>query len=126
MVNNLLDFIAKGDGNYYFEDFGEALIYAITGFLIVFVGISLIILIIWLLGLVLRKTNNLAFLRNLKTNFKGKKNQKKIETTDSLSADNEVEDIPDEVKAAIVAAVMAFCNESAPEREFVVKRIKRI
>ena len=38
MVNQLLDFVANGDGNYYFENLGEALIYALIGFLIVFVG----------------------------------------------------------------------------------------
>ena len=48
MLNNLLGFIAGSDGNYYFENFGEALVYALIGFLIVFAGIVIIILIIWL------------------------------------------------------------------------------
>ena len=65
MVNQLLDFVANGDGNYYFENFGEALVYALIGFLIIFAGISLIILIIWLIGLLLRKTDNFAFLRSI-------------------------------------------------------------
>ena len=52
MLNNLLGFIAGSDGNYYFENFGEAIVYALIGFLIVFDGIVIIILIIWLLLLV--------------------------------------------------------------------------
>ncbi len=54
MYLNLLDIVAGSDKNYYFENFGEALIYALIGFLIVFVGISIIIVIIWLLGLLFK------------------------------------------------------------------------
>lgn len=126
MSGNLLDFVAK-NGNWYFENFGEALIYALIGFLIVFLGIALIILIIWLLGLLLRKTNNLAFLRGWGAKLRAKKSKNKEETvaevTETVSDDGEV---PAEVKAAIIAAIMAYYSESAPECEFKVKRIKRI
>ena len=74
MAHKLLDFIAGSDGNWYFENrFSEGAIYALIGFAIVFVGIALIILIIWLEGLLMRKTNNLAFMgafgRKIKTVF---------------------------------------------------------
>ena len=43
MLNFLLDIVPKPDGNYYFDNFGEALVYALIGFLVVFCGIILII-----------------------------------------------------------------------------------
>ena len=80
MLNFLLDILPQKpdgtfDGNYYFSDrFGEPVIYALIGFLVVFLGIVLIIAIIWLIGLLMRKTDNLAFLTNI-----GKKKKKKAE-----------------------------------------------
>ncbi len=119
MVSNLLNIVANSDGNFYFDNrFGECCIYALIGFLIVFLGISLIIFIIWLVGLLMRKTNNLAFLSRKKT--------KKPQVEKEASAESPSDEIPDEVKAAIVAALMAFYAEEKPECEFKVKRIKRI
>ena len=43
MLNSLLDIIPKEDGNFYFSNFGEALVYALIGFLVVVLGIVLII-----------------------------------------------------------------------------------
>lgn len=100
--------------------FGEACLYALIGFLIVFFGIALIILIIWLIGLILRKTNNLEFLSKI-----GKKKKKSTEAAAEVVKASDGE-ISDEVKAAIVAAIMAFYSEEMPACEFKVKRIKRI
>ena len=58
MLNNLMSLMNQ-EGSL---GFGEACIYALIGFSIVFLGIILIIFIIWLIGLVMRKTDNLAFL----------------------------------------------------------------
>lgn len=127
MLNFLLDIVPQTpggtfDGNYYFSDrFGEPAIYALIGFLVVFIGIILIIAIIWLIGLLMRKTNNLAFLTNI-----GKKKKKKEVEADKNEVLAETDEIPDEVKAAIVAAIMAYYCEEKPECEFKVKRIKRI
>lgn len=124
MLNNLLDIVAREDGNYYFDGaargLGEALIYALIGFLIVFMGIVIIIAIIWLVGFLMRKTNNFAFL----TRKGGKKKEPPVQPVADAAAEDE--DIPDEVKAAIVAAIMAYYTEQAPKCEFKVKRIKRI
>ena len=126
MLNFILDILPQKpdgsvDGNYYFSDrFGEPVIYALIGFLIVFVGIILIIAIIWLIGLLMRKTNNLAFLTNI-----GKKKKKKQEPA-PIETVSDTEDIPDEVKAAIIAAIMAYYSEEKPKCEFKVKRIKRL
>ena len=133
MLNNLMAII-QGDGsnwagqqkspkNFYFDNFGEAALYALIGFVVVFVGIIIIIGIIWLVGLIMRKTNNLEFLT--------KKREKKPEKQKTLTATEAVappldDDIPDEVKAAIVAAIMAYYQESEEKCEFTVKRIKRI
>ena len=123
MFNSLLDIIANPNGNYYFSGsangIGEALIYALIGFGVVFIGIVLIILIIWLIGLILRKTNNLAFLHKIKF----KKKQEAVQPAETEKVDDE---ISDEVKAAIIAAIMAYYDDEKPECDFVVRRIKRI
>lgn len=133
MLNNLLKIapqeIINEDGTkvikYYFDNFGEAALYALIGFVVVFVGIVIIIAIIWLVGLLMRKTNNLEFLTNL-----GKKKVKVTETSAPATEDNlpaaKSDDIPDEVKAAIIAAIMAYYLEKEDKCQFTVKRIKRI
>lgn len=132
-MNNLLA-ILPGDGgsvmgqpqsssNYYFDNVGEPFIYALIGFAIVFLGILLIIGIIWLLGLIMRKTNNLEFL----TKKREKKNV--VESVEEAAKQEEQavsDDIPDEVKAAIIAAIMAYYQEKEEKCQFTVKRIKRI
>ncbi len=99
--------------------FGEACIYALIGFLIVFSGITLIICIIWIIGFILRKTNNLEFLTKI-----GKKKVKSVEPPEIIPEGDS--DIPDEVKAAIIAAIMTYYSDEKPQCEFRVKRIKRI
>ena len=84
MLNNLLSIVANPDGNYYFDNrFGEACIYALIGFMIVFLGIVLIIGIIWLVGFIMRKTDNLSFLTT------GKKKKAK-DNAESGAQDNAV------------------------------------
>ena len=99
--------------------FGEACLYAVIGFLIVFIGIALIIFIIWLIGFILRKTNNLEFITKL-----GRKKPKAVQTTVTIPENDD--EIPDEVKAAIIAAIMTYYSDKKPECEFRVRRIKRI
>lgn len=118
MLNTLLSIIPKEDGNFYFESFGEALIYALIGFLVVFLGIVLIIFIIWLVGLIIRKSNNFEFLTKI-----GKKKKQKESTVTIPEEDGEV---PAEIKAAITAVLMTYYSEEKPECEFKVKRIKRL
>ena len=131
MLSNLLA-ILQGDGsywagqqqspnNYYFDNFGEAAIYALIGLAVVFVGIVIIIGIIWLVGLLMRKTNNLEFLT--------KKREKKGKKPAEQAQDNQLEDsddIPDEVKVVIMAAIMAYYEQREEKCQFTVKRIKRL
>lgn len=123
MINSLLSIIPKGDKNYYFSNFGEALIYALIGFLVVVAGIVLIICIIWLLGLILRKTDNLAFLRRF-----GKRKPKAETDESSVKEESAIPDgeLTPEVKVAIIAAIVAYYGNEKPECEFKVRRIKRI
>ena len=121
MTNALLDIVQRENGSYYFSDFPEALVYALIGFVIVFIGITIIIAIIWLIGLLMRKTDNLAFLTN-----RGKKKKAQPEPDAQPKVVTSDEDVPDEVKAAIVAAIMAYYESEQPQCEFKVKRIKRI
>jgi Na+-transporting methylmalonyl-CoA/oxaloacetate decarboxylase gamma subunit len=129
MIANVLAVVANANGNYYFENKAEALIYALIGFLVVFVGIALIILVIWLVGLLMKKTNNLAFLTNRKKKAK-QPEQAQEQTSVSQEQNKEVlasaDEVSDEVKAAIVAALMAFYQTEQPQCEFTVKRIKRL
>lgn len=120
MLNDLLDIVARSDGNYYFDNFGEAVIYAVIGFVIVFLGIVLIICIIWLVGLVMRKTNNFAFLR------KSKETKQPAAARTAAVPAAEEEGVPDEVRVAVIAAVMAYCAQEKPQCQFKVKRIKRL
>ena len=90
-------------------------------------GIVIIIGVIWLIGFIMRKTNNLEFLT--KKREKGKKAVK----AENIGAEKGSEcvsessdDIPDEVKVAIVAAIMAYYQEKEDKCQFTVKRIKRI
>lgn len=116
-MNNILLDIVQKDGGYYFSETSEALVYALLGFLIVFAGIVIIIAIIWLLGLIMRKTDNLTF-----ASFKKKKDGKPVNEDDEDTSG----EVPDEIKAAVVAALMAFYETSEPKCEFKVKRIKRL
>ena len=116
MINNFLSLINQ-EGSL---GFGEACLYAWIGFAVVFAGIILIILIIWLIGLLMRKTNNLEFLNNL---GKKKKQVKEQVVEENPSED---EEITPEVRAAIVAAIMAYYTQEQPKCEFRVKRIKKL
>ena len=125
MLNNLLDIIpGTGDkaGNYYFDNYGEPFLYALIGFVVVFIGIAILIAIIWLVGLLMRKTNNLEFLTNIGKN-KAKKSEKIEPQKEEIQTSDE---IPEEVKAAIVAAIMAYYQQEEGKCEFTVKRIKKI
>ena len=69
----------------------------------------------------MRKTNNLEFLT--------KKREKKVKSDKPNGASASVatdDEIPDEVKAAIIAAIMAYYQETEEKCQFTVKRIKRL
>lgn len=126
-MNNLLDILpGTGDkaGNYYFSDFGEPVVYAIIGFVVVFVGIVILIGIIWFIGFLLRKTNNFEAVKNI---FKKKNTAVSPVENNNQSADVAVDDgITDAEKAAIIAAIMAFYESEEGKCQFTVRRIKKL
>ena len=113
MNSALLDIVQGDNGSYYFENAAESLIYALIGIVVVFAGIALLIGILYLVSFIIKKVEK------IKLPSSGHKQTPSSEGT----ADDE---LPDEVKAAIVAAVMSYYAEVKLQCEIVVKRIKRL
>jgi sodium pump decarboxylase gamma subunit len=97
----------------------DGLLYALIGFVFVFIGIGILIGILYLLGYFMQKTNG-------KITFKKKVPAAPVKEESVAPAKAATEEVPDEVKAAIVAAIMAYYSAEKPKCEFVVKQIKRI
>ncbi len=94
---------------------GEAALYALLGFVIVFVGIAFLIFIVWLVGKIMTKT----------TKSIPPKKAEAVPQPSVLAKDVE-EELSDEVVAVIMAALTAYYQQNNPKCEFTVKRIKRI
>ena len=116
MVWNLLS--GATDKTREFSNVGEAALYAFLGFMVVFVGISFLILVIWLVGKFMTKTNGQP---------KAKPQPKEIEPPkEKIQTAAACDEITDETLAVITAAIMAYYQQNNPKCEFTVKRIKRI
>ena len=98
-------------------DIGEAALYALLGFAVVFVGIAFLILIVWLVGKLIHKEKSPAQVKETKKESK--------EITESLAV-ADAENVSEETVAVITAALMAYYQANNPKCEFIVKRIKRI
>lgn len=98
---------------------GEASLYALLGFLIVFVGIALLILVVWAVGKVM------VAMQNGKTASKTKKADD-VKAVAPLQSAPKQDDADDETVAVIMAALMAYYQKNNPKCEFTVKRIKRL
>ena len=98
--------------------FTDALLYALIGFVFVFVGIGILIGVLYLVGFLMQKMND-----------KSKKTEKAAQPIEKAApapvaaAD---EEIPAGVIAAIVTAIMAYYSAEKPRCEFVVKKIKKL
>ncbi len=95
---------------------GEATLYALLGFAVVFVGIAFLIAIVWLVGKIMQKA----------TLPKKAKEAPKSAETSVASTQNESAELSEETVAVITAAIMAYYQQNNPKCEFTVKRIKRI
>ena len=93
---------------------GEAALYALLGFLMVFVGISFLILVVWLVGKIIVPKQPKPAVEKPKII----QQPKVVETVD--------EKIDEETLAVITAALMAYYQTNNPKCEFTLKRIKRI
>ncbi len=122
MLYNLL---ASGANPLRKAGIGEASLYALLGFLVVFVGIIFLIFIVW-------ATGKLISLAEGKPKRRKEKESKDKKTENSEAAENESaaciksEEISEETLAIITAAIMAYYQKNNPKCEFTVKRIKRI
>ena len=100
-----------------FGNVGEAALYALLGFLVVFVGIAFLIFVVWLVGKIMAKSTGKTKVKPSKTVEKPK--EKPVSKVES-------DEIPEETVAVITAAIMAYYQQNNPKCEFTVKRIKRI
>ena len=115
MLMNLLSKALPEGGRY--ASVGEAAIYALIGFAVVFLGITFLIFIVWLVGKIMAKTTNI------------KASPKKVETPKVVAPTQSTEDsdeVSDETVAVIMATLMAYYEKNNSKCEFVVKRIKRL
>jgi sodium pump decarboxylase gamma subunit len=95
---------------------GEAALYALLGFLVVFIGITFLIFVVWLVGKIVGS-------------IEMKIQEKQAETTaesPQVNAENVDDELSEETLAVITAALMAYYQKNNPKCEFTVKRIKRI
>jgi sodium pump decarboxylase gamma subunit len=103
-----------------FQNIGEATLYAILGFAVVFVGIAFLIFVVWLVGKFMSKATG-------KDVVKEKAQPKAIEKSKEKPAvKTDIDKISEETLAVITAAIMAYYQQNGPKCEFTVKRIKRI
>jgi sodium pump decarboxylase gamma subunit len=119
MLTNLLTEQLPAGGR--FVGVGEASIYALIGFAVVFFGIAFLIFVVWLVG-------------KLMTTVNGEKpapvKVEKVETPKKQEVAEEIavasQEIPEETIAVIMAALMAYYQQNNSKCEFTVKRIKRL
>ena len=97
----------------------EAMLYALLGFSIVFLGIAFLILIVWAVGRLMQKDKSLAQTVEQKpAEPKAKPTVAPVTTVQNTVVD-------EETVAVITAAIMAYYEKNTPKCEFTVKRIKR-
>lgn len=110
----MMNFLAAADA-YRKATLGESALYAFLGFAVVFLGISFLIIVVWMVGKIL----SLA---------EGRK-QKFTETekvSDKLHQTPDENELSEETIAVIMAALAAYYEKENKKCEFTVKRIKRL
>lgn len=95
---------------------GEASLYALIGFLVVFAGIAFLVFVLWLVGRLMKKAKG-------EVEVKPEKPVKEKPIQEQPAA---FEGVDEETIAVITAALMAFYQTNNPKCEFTVKRIKRV
>ena len=118
----LLDLLAKAlPEGYQDVSVGVAALYALIGFLVVFLGIAFLIFVVWAVGKIMDRTNVTA--KNKKSTHEKETAQ---ETVAESLAVSDADEVSEETVAVITAALMAYYQKNNPKCEFTVKRIKRI
>ena len=116
MFTNLLTSALPEGGQW--VTLGEASLFALIGFLVVFAGISFLILVVWLVGKVMSTVND-------KMGAKKKAIPAQQETQQVVTP-AESDDVDEETVAVIMAALMEYYQTNNPKCAFTLKRIKRI
>ena len=146
MLNQLLTSALPERGQW--VTLGEASLFALIGFLVVFAGISFLILVVWLVGkvmpIIIGKVmpiinDKLAWLVGLVGKVMSiindkltTKKQVKKETVPVQQEPQQVvtpaesDDVDEETVAVIMAALMEYYQTNNPKCAFTLKRIKRI
>ena len=94
---------------------GEATLYAVLGYLIVFLGITFLIFVVWGVGKIMASKGA------------GEGKPKVVEQKPSVAPPvEESDEVTDEVIAVITAAIAAYYQKENKKCEFTVKRIKRL
>ena len=101
---------------------GEAALYALLGFAVVFVGIAFLIFVVWLIGKLMLKFNPAKVPKQAKPTPSPVVNER----AESLAVADASSEISEETVAVITAALMVYYQRTNPQCEFTVKRIKRI
>ena len=114
MNNLLLPEVLQNWVDNFKANLSQGLFVFLLGILVVFFGIALIVLVVSVIGKIMSIKDEKA------------KAKKEIQETQSEIVDKVSEDIPDHVKAAIVAAITAYYFNQNSNCEFKVKKIKRI
>ena len=96
---------------------GEAALYAVLGYLVVFVGIAFLIFVVWAVGKLMVKING--------KEISFKKKAKPIPEP-VVAIEEPSDELDDETVAVIMAALMAYYQTANAKCDFTVKRIKRI
>ena len=113
----MLNLLADVNDPFRSANFGEASLYALLGFAIVFLGIAFLIFIVWAVGQAMT-----AFEKKAAAT---KKNPEPIQEVPEVS-NTEEDELSDEVVAVITAAIAAYYQKENKKCDFTVKRIKRI
>lgn len=113
MLTNLLTKLPEGGREI---GLGEASLYALIGFLVVFAGIAFLIFVVWLVGRIMVSTSGKAV----------RKKETKEVLPKTVQPSTDEENVSEETVAVITAALMAYYQKSNPKCEFTVRRIKRL
>lgn len=116
--------LASGQDPFRAVEIGEASLYALLGFAVVFVGILFLIFIVWATGKIISGFEGKVQKNKEKAKQKAKAEENSVEeNTAILSQTNEIDE---ETVAIITAAIMAYYQKNNPKCEFTVRRIKKI
>ena len=121
MLTNLLNSVPEGGK---IVGIGEASLYALIGFLVVFAGIAFLIFVVWWVGALMNAYNTQDKKGSILVGTEEKvvPQEMHVEPVAPLKE----EEVDDETIAVIMAALMAYYEQNNPKCEFTLKRIKRI